>query len=259
MEPHLSKRLAAIARRLTEGSFLADIGSDHALLPIHAVSWGICRGAVAGELNEGPFRAARANVASAGLTGRIDVRKGDGLTVIAPGEADEIVIAGMGGATIKAILEAGVDRLGGVNKLLLQPNVGAPIVRRWLQENGWLLQDECVLEENGLHYEILEARPVANRRDGERLHQLYAPITLQGGLTVSADLQLEMGPHLLRRPSPAFLSMWRAELAKRERIVRRMRNARHAEAVAKRQMMEQETNIIREVLSCLPMDKRSSS
>lgn len=259
MEFQLSKRLAAIARRLNRGSVLADIGSDHALLPIHAVNRGISKGAVAGELNEGPFRRAQANVAAAGLSGRIDVRKGDGLAVIAPGEADQIVIAGMGGATMTAILTAGSDRLTGVNKLLLQPNVGAPLLRRWLQDNGWLLQDECVVEEDGLHYEILEARPVMTDRDEEQLRQLYASFTLPGDFPVTAGLQLEMGPHLLRRPSSAFFRMWQAELAKRESIIRRMRNARQADAVAKRQMMEQETNVIREVLSCLPMAKPSSS
>lgn len=258
MEFHLSKRLTAIARRLTPGSVLADIGSDHALLPIYAVSEGICKRAIAGELNEGPFRTAQANVVAAGLGGRIDVRKGDGLTVIAPDEADHVVIAGMGGATMTAILETGRDRLAGTDKLLLQPNVGAPLVRRWLLDNGWLLQDECVVEEDGLHYEILEARPAVTRGDKEQLRQLYAPLDLDG-LTVHAELQLELGPHLLRRPMPAFIAMWQAELAKRDRIAHRMRNARHADAVAKRETLEQETNVIREVLSCLPMAKRSSN
>ena len=107
------------------------------------------------------------NIAAAGLLDRIDVRKGDGLGVLAPGEADAVVIAGMGGATITDILDAGEDRLEGVGVLLLQPNVGARDVRRWLHDHGWFLRDECVLEEDGVFYDILEAVP-AQPREGER-------------------------------------------------------------------------------------------
>jgi len=245
----LSKRLAAIAGRIPRCGTLADIGSDHALLPIHAVRTGLCRKAVAGDLHDGPIRAARNNIAAAGLSDRIDVRKGDGLAVLMPGEADVIVIAGMGGSTMTGILDAGESRLEGVRTLILQPNVGTRDVRRWLHDHGWYLRDECVLEEDGVYYDILEAVPA--RPEAERFGRLYEPLAVAGGPVVTADLLLLLGPHLLRRPTPAFFGRWREELAKRERIIENMKKSVSGEAAARRQRLEEETAAIREVLSCL--------
>jgi tRNA (adenine22-N1)-methyltransferase len=258
MTVKLSKRLAEIAGRLSGSGFdlLADIGSDHALLPIHAVKHGLCRRAVAADIHDGPLLAAKRNIAGAGLSDRIDIRKGDGLAVLSPGEADAVVIAGMGGSTITGILEAGKDRLAGVRLLLLQPNVGAPLVRRWLHDHGWFLRDECILEEDGLYYDILEAVP-AQPGDG-RQAKLYEPYRLEGGKVVDSGMQMLLGPHLVRRPSRIFIDRWLGEIAKRERITGRMKNAQSPEAAEKRRIMERETEEIREVLACLPMDKPSS-
>lgn len=259
MEIHLSKRLEAVASRIPPGSrLLADIGSDHAFLPLYAVSRGLCRKAVAGDVHDGPLRAARANIRASGLEDRVEARKGDGLAVLGPGEADVIAIAGMGGATMAGILEAGKDKLAGAAKLLLQPNVGAPIVRRWLQDNGWVLQDECVVEEAGLFYEILEAGPATGDEHLWLLHGLYAPFTV-AGMTVEEDLLMQLGPHLVRKPTEAFFAKWAEELAKREKIAAGMMRAKHAEAMDKRARMLKEAEMIREVLQCLPMAKPSSS
>jgi len=254
----LSKRLTEIAGRLSGPGFdlLADIGSDHALLPIHAVKHGLCRRAVAADIHAGPLLAAERNIAGAGLADRIDIRKGDGLAVLSPGEADAIVIAGMGGATITGILEAGKDRLAGVRLLLLQPNVGAPLVRRWLHGHGWYLRDEGVLEEDGVYYDILESVPA--RPGDERLATLYEPYRLEGGKVVSSDMQMLLGPHHVRRPTRTFIDRWLEEIAKRERITSRMKCAQSREDAEKRRLMEKETEEIREVLACLPMDKPSS-
>ncbi len=102
----LSKRLATIAALVPPGGRLADIGTDHAYLPVYLVTEGIVPSAVAGEVNEGPFRAAGEALARVGLADRISLRFGDGLAVLAPGEADTAVIAGMGGQTIVDILAA---------------------------------------------------------------------------------------------------------------------------------------------------------
>lgn len=256
MNPTLSKRLAAIASRIPRCGTLADIGSDHAWLPIHAVRTGACRRAVAGDLHEGPLAAARKNIAAAGLADRIDVRKGDGLAVLSADEAEVVVIAGMGGATMAGILDAGQDKLAAVRTLLLQPNVGTPLVRRWLHDHHWYLRDECIVEEDGVFYDILEAVPAGP--GDERLARLYAPFRLAGGPTVSSGLQLMLGPHLMRRPTPAFLDRWEAELAKRERIVDRMKQSRTRDAIERRRQLENEITEIREVLSCLPTVKPSS-
>lgn len=88
------------------GSVLADIGTDHAHLPVYLVERGVCPRAIASDLRPGPAEAARKSIRAAGLTDMVEVRIGDGLTPVAAGEVDDIAVAGMGGETIAGILEA---------------------------------------------------------------------------------------------------------------------------------------------------------
>ncbi|WP_409341313.1 tRNA (adenine(22)-N(1))-methyltransferase [Paenibacillus sp. MBLB4367] len=208
----LSKRLALIARLVPAGSKLADIGSDHALLPVFLCQQGTVVSAVAGELNPGPYAAAQKQVTDAGLSDRIEVRRGDGLAVIAPGEADVVTIAGMGGSLIASILSAGEAKLTGTSRLILQPNVGEEQVRRWLFEHGWALADEYIIEEDGKIYEVLVAE---RRSDAEVFNAALYEEAKQG-------LGFKMGPYLLKNPSPVFVSKWESELVKLKRIVRQL-------------------------------------
>lgn len=102
----ISKRLEMIAGGVPTGSRLADIGSDHALLPVYLAQKKQIVKAVAGEVNLGPFQAASRQVRDSVLDQVIDVRHGNGLEVVEVGEIDVITIAGMGGALIADILEA---------------------------------------------------------------------------------------------------------------------------------------------------------
>jgi len=145
----LSRRLESVAAFIPAGTVLADIGSDHAYLPVFCVKDGSVTAAVAGEVAEGPYHSAQKQVEKAGLTEKISVRKGDGLEILAPGEAGCITIAGMGGALIASILDRGKAKLNGKETLILQPNTGSHIVRGWLAENGWAITGEDILEEDG--------------------------------------------------------------------------------------------------------------
>ena len=104
----LSKRLETVASFVPKGSNIADIGTDHGYVPIYLVREGQAEHAVAMDVRKGPLERARAHVAEAGLGSRIDVRLSDGLAGLKPGEADCVVIAGMGGELIIHILEEGV-------------------------------------------------------------------------------------------------------------------------------------------------------
>lgn len=208
----LSDRLQLLLEQVPEGSVLADIGSDHALLPVAAVQSGRAAAAIAGEVNAGPYEAANRGVAEAGLSRQIAVRRGDGLEVLEPGEADCITIAGMGGSLIAAILERGqkLGKLAGVKTLALQPNVGEDILRRWLLSRGWVLTAEHILEEDGKIYEILTAVP-----EGQAAltnEQLYSGRALAGGkVQCDQELLLQMGPWLLQSPNPVFAAKWQGK------------------------------------------------
>jgi tRNA (adenine22-N1)-methyltransferase len=251
----LSKRLKTIADYVPEGSRLADIGSDHALLPVYLAERGRILSAVAGEIAYGPLQAAARQVREAGLGSRIDVRKGDGLSVLQPGEADAVTIAGMGGALIVQILQQGKPKLDGVRKLILQPNVAEDQVRRWLKENDWLLEDESLLEEDGKYYEVLAA--VRHPRAQEQNRELYRPRKLADEVTMTEEWLLRLGPHLSARPSPLFFAKWLGELEKLDRIIAGMAKAETEAARIRRKELIEQRKRLEEVLSCLQKDKRS--
>ncbi|MDR9853039.1 tRNA (adenine(22)-N(1))-methyltransferase TrmK [Paenibacillus sp. VCA1] len=255
----LSKRLETILNLIPEGSRLADIGSDHALLPVAAVQSGRAVRAVAGEVNPGPLKAAAAQVQEAGLGQLISVRKGDGLAVIEAGEANIITIAGMGGSLIANILDNGRDKLEQVELLILQPNVGEDILRRWLMEHGWLLSSERILEEDGKIYEILTAVPeLSDQRISSRLlyeDQEWLRSGGDGTFTVTRDLLLRMGPWLLKEPTPVLIEKWNRELDKLQGILDSMSASKLESAEIKAKLLQQEMEQIKEVLACLQKDR----
>lgn len=155
------KRLLAVASLVRCGSVVADIGTDHAYLPVHLVQSGICPHAVAADLRQGPLDSARAHIAAAGLSGAIEVRMGDGLAPIAPTEVDDIVIAGMGGDTVAAILAA-CDWIGdGRYNLVLQPMTHPERTRAWLLQNGFSITAEAPVWEGRRFYHVMAARYTA--------------------------------------------------------------------------------------------------
>lgn len=227
----LSKRLQTLARFVPAGSRVADIGTDHALLPVYLVQTGRATKVVATDVHRGPWEAARAQVARHGLEGRIDVRLGDGLSVLLPDEADVIVLAGMGGMLIERILSAHPDRLRGVTRLVLQPNTDAARVRRWLRDHGFCLVDEELLEEDGRLYEVLVAEPGDGRapyRDGE----------------LPEEELLEVGPHLWRKAAPLLLRKWEAERDHLARVCAQLARAESAAAAAKRAELERQRSAL---------------
>ncbi|MDR0691263.1 MAG: class I SAM-dependent methyltransferase, partial [Streptococcaceae bacterium] len=156
-EIQLSNRLKKVASYIPEGARLADIGSDHAYLPIFCMLTGKISYAIAGELVEAPFEKALAQVDKNGLKSCLEVRLANGLeAVFLDDEIDVITIAGMGGTLISEILEHGLQkkRLSGKERLILQPNIGENSVRNWLMNNDYQISAEAIVEENEKIYEI---------------------------------------------------------------------------------------------------------
>jgi tRNA (adenine22-N1)-methyltransferase len=252
----LSNRLQAIAHQVPKGSRLADIGSDHALLPVYLVQQGIVPYAIAGEVNPGPYEAAGRQVKEADLARQVHVRLGNGLEVIEAGEVEAITIAGMGGALIVQILEQGKQKLAQAHTLILQPNVGEDQVRRWLAVNGWLLTREQILEEDGKYYEILTAVHGAEGWSSESAEALYEARNLDCGLHVEADMFYRMGPYLLQQPNQAFYDKWQSELAKSNVVSREMARSDSDSARQRREALLEEISKTEEVLACLRTGKQ---
>lgn len=154
----LTPRLRTIAEQVPKGSRFADIGTDHARLPVWLLERGVIDAAIAADLREGPLDRARRTAARHAVTERISFRLGDGLKPLKPGESDVIAIAGMGGETIAAILSAAPWTMGERVTLLLQPMTSADALRKWLCEHGYQIAYERLVREDGTIYVVLTAK-----------------------------------------------------------------------------------------------------
>lgn len=152
----LSKRLQAVADLVTPGGIVADIGTDHGYIPIWLVESKKNPGAIAMDINKGPLAAAKAHILEYGLSDYIETRLSDGVMALKPGEADSIVIAGMGGALVIKILTEGRDVLDAVGECILQPQSELFKVRKFLQENGYRITEEDMVFEDGKYYPMMK-------------------------------------------------------------------------------------------------------
>lgn len=257
----LSRRLSALADWVPQGARLADIGTDHALLPVFLAGNGRVELAIAGDVNAGPVEAAKRQVKEAGLEAVVSVRLGDGLAVFAPDEVDTVSIAGMGGSLMVRILDQGKARLSGVRTLILSPHVAEDQVRRWLVAHSFVIDKETLIEEDGVIYTIVRAVKVEEAEEATaRNAALYDAAVLAPALAkLSPSLMYEMGPLLLREPTEAFRRMWEQEILKRERVILQLQHAEAPEAAEKAREWQEDVREIREVLACLPAEKRSSN
>lgn len=160
--PKLSQRLLAAASLVRAGATLADVGTDHAYLPIHLCLAGTVAHAVASDVNEGPINRARANIAARGLTDRIDTLLCDGLAGIEPFRPTDILILGMGGELIVRILSNAPFVKDHSLRLILQPMTHPEAVRAFLAENGFSIVEEKLVKEDKI-YQILCAEYTGER------------------------------------------------------------------------------------------------
>ena len=151
----ISKRLSAAASLVSKGNRLADIGCDHGYLPIYLVQQSHIPGAIAMDVRPGPLSRAREHIRAYGLLDYIECRLSDGLEALRPGEAETIVIAGMGGPLMEKILVKGTGQLAGVKELIVQPQSDVEQFRKFLQEIPFTVDSEDMVEENGKYYPVM--------------------------------------------------------------------------------------------------------
>ena len=148
----LKPRLQTAADMVRIGSRVADIGTDHAYLPASLILSGKIPSAVAADLRKGPLENAEETVRNNHIEDRVQLRLSDGLKCVSPDEADDIVIAGMGGILISEILTAAEWVRNPRYKLILQPQSHDEDVRKYLFSNGFSVVDEEVCFEDGKVY-----------------------------------------------------------------------------------------------------------
>ena len=199
----LPKRLETIIERMPDSGCLADVGCDHAYVAIEAVRRGRAARALACDVRKGPLQQAAEHILCAGLAGKIETRLSDGLEKVAPGEADTVVVAGMGGPLMERILQG---RLGDFAHFVLSPQSEIPHFRRFLLAEGMQIDEETMLIDEGKYYVILN---VSQRADAASSDSMYV-----------TEEDFLYGGRLLRRLDPVLKSFLEKEKTRYEGILR---------------------------------------
>lgn len=235
----LSKRLQAVADFVPPQSRLADVGTDHAYVPISLAEEKKITGAIAMDVVDGPLQRARENIAAHHLETVIETRKSDGLEALQPGEADAVVIAGMGGLLICRILEQGRKVAATVRDWVLEPQSDTDQVRTYLLSHGYTICEETMVEEDGKFYPVLKVC-TGNGESGEgECGEPYHPV------------ELLYGRHLLRNRHPILRRYLEKEIRTYRKLLENLSRApgdrarARAEEVAKAlEMAEQASRIV---------------
>ncbi|MCR4633379.1 MAG: class I SAM-dependent methyltransferase [Erysipelotrichaceae bacterium] len=190
----LSNRLLQIAMLVERNKVVFDVGSDHALLPCFLLENGICDKVYAGEIAQGPLNNVKEAVKRRHLEGRLIPVFSDGLAK-APDDVDIVIISGMGYHTIRHILEN--CEIGRYQYFLVQSNTDVDLLRKYISESGYTIEDERVVFD-GFYYQVI--------RFSADLHDPYT------------DLQIKYGPVLLKRRDEVFIAYLKDQLEKMKRI-----------------------------------------
>ena len=226
----LSKRLQAVADLVTAGYIFADIGTDHAYIPICLAGTGRIPEAVAMDVNQGPLFRAEENIRMHGLEDRIKTRISDGFASLEKGEADAAVIAGMGGPLMIRILREGAEVVSTLKECVLQPQSEIEKVRAFLLEEGFFFLDEDMVEEDGKYYPMMKVKPPSDA--GKAAEERSG--------TAWTRTELCYGKLLLMRKNPILREFLQREICIRRRILKELNNNKSPKAVQRRQELEEE-------------------
>ena len=172
----IDARLTKCAKFL-RGDKLCDIGTDHAYLPVYALLKGLSSSAIAADINEGPLDSAKKTIIKYNLTDKIKARLSDGLAKINSDEADDIVIAGMGGELIARILSDAPWTKHIEKRLILQPMTFEHTLRIFLYENDFEIVSEEAVTAGGKVYTVICAQYIGEKAEVNELYQHIGKIS----------------------------------------------------------------------------------
>lgn len=180
--------MKAVAGMVTSGGVLADVGTDHGYIPIALIQRQKITGAIAMDINRGPLARAQENIASAQLGDYIQTRLSDGVAALGEGEADSILIAGMGGELVIHILSEGEKVCKAASELILQPQSDIRKVREYLRLHHYKIVDEDMVCEDGKYYPMMRVVNVESDDAWMKMNEqtkaacdIYGPLLLRNG------------------------------------------------------------------------------
>ncbi len=216
----LPRRLEALLPLVGTVDCLADVGTDHALLPAHAVLRGHCQRAIAVDFREEPLRRASVTLARLGVSEHVTLLRGDGLAALEQASVDVVVLAGLGGRTLLSWCRAAPDLVGRVQRLVVQPNRHVSELRAWAYAAGLWLVDESICRERERFFVSCAFAP----RSGPD------PAYAESGLAL--EHAFELGPWLIRRRAPEAGEHYAEEAARLQELVNAGRSEHAARLAA---------------------------
>ena len=151
----LSARLKAVAGMVTKGNRVCDVGCDHGYISIYLVKNGVSPYVYAMDVNKGPLLRAKEHILDYGYTDKIETILSDGLVALGDRESDALVCAGMGGKLIIKILTDGMEQVLKMRELVLQPQSEIHLVREYLRKQGFYIDKEDIIFEDGKYYPMM--------------------------------------------------------------------------------------------------------
>lgn len=194
-EVNLSARMLAITGLLTPGYVTCDVGCDHGFVSIYLVQKKIAPFVYAMDVRKGPLSRAQEHVEAYGLGKQIETRLSDGLQALAPGDAQAMICAGMGGKLMMKILEEGMDRVKSMRELILQPQSDLTLFRQFLRDKELVILQEDMIYEEGKFYPMMRVTPKC----------FYDGKEVTASSVEEQALWDEFGPMLLRGRHPVLL------------------------------------------------------
>lgn len=232
----LSKRLQGVADLVSAGTIVCDVGCDHGYIPVWLVQNRICPKVIAMDRGTGPLSRAKENVRSYCLEEYITLRLSDGVASLEKGEADCLILAGMGGRLIIKILSEGMEKIRAMKEMVLQPQSEISCVRKFLREEGLFIVQEDMVYEDGKYYPMMKAVLPASRdeeNDSDRGKETGRSVAFGTGAAgdrgresaaeaeeIRREAYDKYGEYLLRRRHPVLYRflLWERE---REQIIGR--------------------------------------
>ena len=186
----LSARLKRIADMVSAGNVVCDVGCDHGFVSIYLMQKQIATKVYAMDVRKGPLDRAKEHIEAYGLAEKIETRLSDGVEKLCVGEAEAMVLAGMGGKLMQKILSEGRDKCQSMKELVLGPQSEVAQFRAFLRKEGYQIVEEDMILEDGKFYPILKVEPTGNSLEGfvygeaseeeQALFDEFGPLLLRG-------------------------------------------------------------------------------
>lgn len=228
----LSKRMYAVASLVTTGNRIADIGTDHAYIPIFLIQKQHIPSAIAMDVNDGPLMRATEHIREYALEDRIETRLSDGFQELKAGEADTAIIAGMGGNLVIRILKEHWNITCSLKECVLQPQSEIAKVRAFLLEEGFLFIEEDMALDDEKYYPMMKVVPPSQKRNPE----------------VWTETQLRFGKLLLEKQHPVLYQYLQREERIHRQILKSLESKDGERIEERKRELEEELLHIREGL-----------